>query len=482
MLRPTATMSIAITTLIKFKKMKKIIYFLIASSPMLAWAQQNVITYNPVDKQVLLTEVNAENNLETLVVIDEQDFNTVQYDKDGRVTELTNSLGTLAFEYEDNCINVTYNIDGQILSRHVYYYQDTKEYAKLTKLIKDWAGTLNTTDRVVNFMNSDAFKSTYEFLDNTFDGVSNPVKALYENVLRKAVYGEKKDMNGMDEAFDDMISLVLKMSEGVKDNIKDAVFTNPRKYFDKFVSYVYNLHKEKYNRQKANNNFKMSWREGLWEKVVRNEITIEEATAKVAEVMAKKEQYEKEHPNEFADILIEMTTDEQTGEEKIEFREVAKTSDDALLESSAASAEGDADLIFKKLDNYINHSEYGRLDNMFIYYNYYKSTGPEEWTYKRHPSTESGKLTLQRHSPPLNGASFGVEPSKWKNPFYKVELYYENDVDYSNWGTVMVRLWLTPSGSILNTYIMDYRHQYSDEVNIPTPKITGSDWLNLVFD
>ena len=265
MLRPTATMSIAITTLIKFKKMKKIIYFLIALSPMLAWAQQNVITYNPVDKQVLLTEVNAENNLETLVVIDEQDFNTVQYDKDGRVTELTNSLGTLAFEYEDNCINVTYNIDGQILSRHVYYYQDTKEYAKLTKLIKDWAGTLNTTDRVVNFMNSDAFKSTYEFLDNTFDGVSNPVKALYENVLRKAVYGEKKDMNGMDEAFDDMISLVLKMSEGVKDNIKDAVFTNPRKYFDKFVSYVYNLHKEKYNRQKANNNFKMSWREGLWD-------------------------------------------------------------------------------------------------------------------------------------------------------------------------------------------------------------------------
>ena len=91
-------MSIAITTLIKFKKMKKIIYFLIALSPMLAWAQQNVITYNPVDKQVLLTEVNAENNLETLVVIDEQDFNTVQYDKDGRVTELTNSSGTLAFE------------------------------------------------------------------------------------------------------------------------------------------------------------------------------------------------------------------------------------------------------------------------------------------------------------------------------------------------------------------------------------------------
>jgi hypothetical protein len=64
-----------------------------------------------------------------------------------------------------------------------------------------------------------------------------------------------------------------------------------------------------------------------------------------------------------------------------------------------------------------------------------------------------------------------------------VELYYENDVDYKNWGTVMVRLWLTPSGSVLNTYIVDCRYNHKpNEVNFPPQKITGTNWINAVFD
>ena len=197
-------------------------------------------------------------------------------------------------------------------------------------------------------------------------------------------------------------------------------------------------------------------------------------------MLAKKAQYEKEHPNKFADILIEMTTDEKTGEEKIEFREVDKTSDGALLESRAAPTEGDADMIIKKLDQYINHSEYGRLDDISMYYNYYKSGSPEEWRYTRHPSSASGKLKLQYH---YKHSYYGENSSRWKYPFYKVELYYENDVDYKNWGTVMVRLWLSPSGSVLNTYIEDCRYDHSpNELNFPQSKITGEDWLNYMFD
>lgn len=458
--------------------MKKIILLLMILSPLFAWAQKNVVTYNKDDRQVLLSCVNSNNELETLAVIDESDFNTVQYDKEGRVTELTNSLGTLSFEYEDDCVNVTYNVDGHSLARYYYHYQDSKEYKELASMITEWSGKLNTTDRVVNYMNSDAFKKTYEFIDNTLDHMTNPVKVLYEDVLRKAVYGKKEDMNGMDEAVDDMVSMVLKVSEGLVDNIQEEIFTNPRKHFDRFVSYLHDLHKRMYDRQKSNNKFEMEWRKGLWEKVLRNEITIEEATAKVNEVMAKKAQYEKEHPNKFADILIESKTDETTGEEKIVFREVAKTSDGALLESRAASDKGDADLIFKKLDKYINQSEYGRLDNMKIYYNYYK-TGSEEWSYTRQPSSAKGTLKLQYHYP----CPVASEGSKWKAPFYKVELYYENDVDYKNWGTVMVRLWLTPSGSVLNTYIVDCRYNHKpNEVNFPPQKITGTNWINAVFD
>ena len=460
--------------------MKKIILSLIALSPVFAWAQKDVVTYNKDDKQVVVSHVNSENYLETLAVIDANDFNTVQYDNEGRVTELTNSLGTLSFEYDDDCVDVTYHIDGHTLARSYYHYKDSKAYQELASLIKDWSGKLNTTDRVVNYMNSDAFKKTYEFVDNALDHVGNPVKSLYENVLRKAIYGKKEDMNGMDEAFDDMTSMVFKLSEGLLDNIKEEIFTNPRKHFDRFVSYLHNLHKEVYNRQKSNNNFEMAWRQGLWEKVTNGEITIAEATAKVNEVLAQKAQYEKEHPNKFADILIEVETDEKTGEEKIVFREVAKTSDGALLESRAAPSEGDTDMIFKKLDKYINNSEYGRLDGMVIYYNYYKSTGPEEWNYTRYPSSASGKLKLDHHNRPT---SFGGTSSKWKSPFYKVDLYYNNDVDYKNWGAVMVRLWLTPSGTVLNTYIIDSRYECNpNEFSMPPQKITGEDWINAVFD
>ena len=103
--------------------MKKIILLLMVLSPILAWAQKNVVTYNKDDRQVLLSCVNSNNELETLAVIDESDFNTVQYDKEGRVTELTNSLGTLSFEYEDDCVNVTYNVDGHSLARYYYHYK-----------------------------------------------------------------------------------------------------------------------------------------------------------------------------------------------------------------------------------------------------------------------------------------------------------------------------------------------------------------------
>ena len=451
-----------------------LILTLIVLSPLFVWAQRDVVTYNKADKQIVLSHVSTDNNLETLAVIDENDFNTVQYDKDGRVTELTNSLGTLSFEYEDDCVNVTFNIDGHKLARYYYHYQDSKAAQELATQIQDWSGKLNTTDQVVNFMNSDAFKKSYDFIDNTLDHVNSPVKSLYENVLRKAVFGKKEEMNGMDEAFDDMISLVLKLREGFVDNLSEAVLKNPRKHFDSFVSYLHNLHKRMYDRQKSNNNFEIEWRKGLWEKVSNGEITIEQATAKVAEVMAKKAQYEKEHPN--TDILIEMETDAETGEENIRFVEVAKTSDGALLESRAAEPVGNSDMIMKKLDKYINNSEYGRLDKMLIYYNYFKNHSPEEWDYTR----QAGKLKLQYHSTAVTFDEYGT---KWKSPFYKVELYYENDVDHKNWGTVMVRLWLTPSGSILNTYIVDCRYDHSsNEVTFQQQKITGTNWINAVFD
>ena len=457
--------------------MKKQLLFLVALlTGLSAWAQQDIVTYNKEDKQVMLSHVNAENTFETLAIIDANDFNTVRYDKEGRVTELTNSLGSLYFEYNDDWVDVTYNIDGHTLARCYYHYKDDKAYQELAAQMQDWSGKFNTTDRVVNFMNSEAFKKSYEFLDNTLDHLNNPVKVLYDDVLRKAIYGKKENMNGMDQAFDDMVSIVLKLSKGFVNNLSDEIIMNPRKHFDNFVSYLHNLHRRMYDRQKSNNKFEMSWRQGLWDKVSNGEITIEEATAKVNDVLAKKALYEKEHPNKFTDILIEVETDAETGEEVIRFIEVAKTSDGALMESRAAEPVGNSGMILKKLDNYINNSEYGRLEKVLIYYNYFKNHSPEEWDYTR----QAGDLKLRYHK---QAPTFDEYATKWKNPFYKVELYYDNDVDYKNWGTVMVRLWLTPSGSILNTYIEDARYHHNpNEVNFPQVKITGTNWLNAAFD
>ena len=451
-------------------------------APMLVLAQRNVLTYNEQDKQVMFCHVNEKNVLETFAILDEQDMNTVKYDETGRVTELTNSLGTMNLEYEDDCINLTYMVNGQLLSRHVYHYND-ENYQAMLKEVKLWSGQLNTTDKVVNFLNSKAFQKSYDQLETTLDRGGNRVKALYEKVIRKAVYGDKSQMNGMDQAVDDMISMVIKLSGGIADNIKDEIFKNPRKNFDRLVSWIYDWQNKKYQQQKKHNSFEMAWREGLWEKVLRNEITIEEATAKVTEVMAKKRQFEREHPDMFSEVMVTLSKDEATGEEKVEFKQVDTFAekDGAPLEAITASKEGNADLIWKKLDQkYISTRQYGRLDRIEIYYEYYKSASPEHWTYIRHPSSDEGKLKQQSHSPYFYGDSFGTSPNRWKFPFYKVELFYENDMDYKNWGTVMIRLWLSPSGNVLNSYMEDNRHHSNpNELDIHSPKITGSNWLNL---
>jgi hypothetical protein len=120
----------------------------------------------------------------------------------------------------------------------------------MLKEVKLWSGQLNTTDKVVNFLNSKAFQKSYDQLETTLDRGGNRVKALYEKVIRKAVYGDKSQMNGMDQAVDDMISMVIKLSGGIADNIKDEIIKNPRKNFDRLVSWIYDWQNKKYQQQK----------------------------------------------------------------------------------------------------------------------------------------------------------------------------------------------------------------------------------------
>ena len=450
--------------------------------PLHTFAQKDVITFNEKDKQMMFCHINEQNNLETFTIIDTNDQNTICYDDEGRIKELTNSLGTLQFEYEEDCISAKYQVDGQLLSRHVYKYTEINECKQHAEAFKSWKGTLTTTDKVINFQNSNAFKKGYEYCKKVTEKLGNPIKALYEDVLRKAIYGEKKDMNGIDQAFDDLISVYLKAAVGVKktvkNRVKEIVLKDPRKHWSSFVNVIHDFINESYQLNKSNNNYEMAWREGLKEKVLRNEITIEEASAKVAEVLAKKKKLrlEEKDPLEVSDTkeIIDYDADK----DKITVKEINNgDSPNIPLEAKNAPSSGDVDLVWKGINSYVTSKNYGRLDYVTIYYHYYAGANNGKWLYQRQPSTEAGKIKLVHKS-----RDGGIDNNKLDYPFYKVELTYLNDYDYNNWGDVLVRLWLSPSGKVINTYIVDKRHKHSltdPGANLKEPKISGSDWLNL---
>ena len=341
------------------RKRERFFVLLLALFPQILWAQMSVVTYNQSAKQVLLCTANQRHNIDTLYVVDEKDINTVCFANDGTVTEMTNSLGTLNFEYDDDCVDVTYHVDGQLLSRHVYHYADTEEYRQFRKQTAEWQGKMDTDNIVVNFLNSKAFQTTYEFQDNLFDNLGNPAKAMYDNVIKPAVYGDKTNMNGIDQAVDDIIGVVLKCAvpdDLLMEKTVGKWLKNPKETFGGFVSSLHDWLFKNYKLQKQHNDYEMAWRQGLREKVMRNEITMEEATAKVSEVIEKKKEFIRNNSvDPIFDKVAVVTSKDENGEEKYDYQVNGGINEVGVpLEALQAPYEGDIPVVWNNIKNILS--------------------------------------------------------------------------------------------------------------------------------
>lgn len=120
----------------------------------------------------------------------------------------------------------------------------------------------------------------------------------------------------------------------------------------------------------------------------------------------------------------------------------------------------------EQYQKYTESTTYGELESVTIYYFYLKSDDVK-WDYAK----RNGKLELTHHHSERPEGS-----EKREYPFYKVDLYYVNNKDKNNWGSVKIRLWLSPSGRIINVYTFDCRGKQGEF----TPgKSIGDDWFNF---
>lgn len=201
-----------------------------------------------------------------------------------------------------------------------------------------------------------------------------------------------------------------------------------------------------YERQKNLNEQVQEWRQGIKEKVLRNEITIAEATEQIAKIEKERQSYKKIYAGFGQDVAVTITK-----------------KDGRPAEERNAPAKGESSTVMRIVNEFSNRYKYGTLDHIKIIY-YTPSNGHEDWSY----SLEKGKLALSNHN-------YSEGYGKLEHPHYRVWLDYSNDVNPKVWGSVQVQLWLSPGGNILNSYIIDCRGTQADYMNGKLPRKTRGD-------
>lgn len=432
-------------------------------SSMSAHAQMDVATYNKDRHQLVNYHADRNGNLESISIVD-NDMTTIMLNVDGTAQSVVNSLATMEFEYDDNELGAKYTVDGQLLSRHVYHLDQDVDFKKFKQEYLMYKGQLNTLEEMDKFLSQGGAKLIYDITNHTLNMMQNPIKTCYE-VLTQNPYEDGKTEIVSAENLKEIITDGSSVEDVVKEFTIGYIFEHYNDWTADWASTVYKWQMQHRERQKNLNEQVQGWREGIKEKVLRNETTIEEATKKIAEIEKNRQSYKKLYAGFGQDVAVEIKENE-SGEEEITYKVVEK--DDRSAEARNAPSNGEINKMTDVVKQFTERTKYGRLDYVTIIY-YTPSCGQEEWTY----SLVNGKLVLKSHH-----ASSGQ--SKRDYPFYRIWLDYSNDVNPNVWGAVQVQLWVSPGGTILNTYTIDCRGKQSDYMQGKLPsKTAGDQWFMI---
>ncbi|UKK53169.1 transforming acidic coiled-coil-containing protein [Prevotella sp. E2-28] len=427
------------------------------TTPMLVHAQMDVATYNKERHQLINYHTNSQGNLESISIVDD-DMTTIMLNVDGTTRSIVNSLATMEFEFDDTELDANYTVDGQRLSRCVYHIDQDVDFKKFKQEYLMYKGELNTLDKMDKFLSQGGAQLIYDATKHTLDMMSNPIQTCYGVLTKNPYEKEKTEIISADN-----IAEIVAGESSVMDKMKEFtigyIFEHYNDWTADWASTVYKWMVKHYERQKNLNEQVQEWRQGIKEKVLRNEITIAEATEQIAKIEKERQSYKKIYAGFGQDVAVTIT--EKDGQEEVTYKVVDK--DGRPAEERNAPAKGESSTVMRIVNEFSNRYKYGTLDHIAITY-YTPSNGHEDWSY----GLEKGKLVLKDHT--------DVEgDGKREHPHYRVWLDYSNDVNPKVWGSVQVQLWLSPGGNILNSYIIDCRGTQADYMNGKLPRKTRGD-------
>lgn len=439
--------------------MKKNLPVIIAAllMPILAHAQQDVATYNADRHQLVNYHVNSDGNLEAVSIIDD-DMTTIKLNADGTAQSVINSLATMEFEYDNNELNAKYIVDGYRLSRCVYHMDEDVDFKKFKQEYLMYKGKLNTLEQMDKFLSQGGAKLIYDMTNHSLGLMKNPIKTCYE-ALTQDPYEEGNTKLVSAENLSEIISGESSVWDKIKDHTIGYIFEHYNDWTADWASTVYKWQVRHCERQKNLNEQVQEWRQGIKDKVLSNEISIAEATEKIAKIERERQAYKKIYAGFGQDVTVSIT--EKDGKEEITYNVVDK--DGRSAEARNAPAKGNISVVLDIVRKFAEKSKYGVLDGVTITY-YTPSNGHEDWSY----TCKKGKLEQESHS---SVGGWG----KLEYPYYRVWIDYSNNTDANVWGSVQVQMWISPGGTILNTYVLDCRGKQSDYDNFKFPrKETGN--------
>ena len=426
-------------------------------APVLVYAQMDVATYNKERHQLINYHTNSEGNLESVSIVDD-DMTTIKLNVDGTTRSIVNSLATMEFEYDDTELDAKYAVDGHRLSRCAYHIDEDVDFKKFKQEYLMYKGELNTLEKMDKFLSQGGAQLIYDAANHTLDLMSNPIKTCYE-VLTQNPYEKEETAIISADNFAEIVTGESSVADVIKDYTVGYIFEHYNDWTANWASNVYKWMVKHYERQKNLNEQVQEWRQGLWEKVLRNETTIAEASAQIAKIEKGRQSYKKIYAGFGQDVAVTIT--EKDGQEEVTYTVVDK--DGRPAEERNAPAKGESSTVMNIVNNISKRYKYGTLDHIAIAY-FTPSNGEEHWSY----NLEKGKMVLTSHT-------YSEGDGKREHPYYMVWIDYSNNVNVNVWGAVQVQLWLSPRGNILNTYVIDCRGTQADYMKGKLPHKTTGD-------
>lgn len=425
-------------------------------APVFVHAQMDVATYNKEKHQLINYHTNSEGNLESVSIVDD-DMTTIMLNVDGTTQSIVNSLATMEFEYDDTELDAKYAVDGHRLSRCAYHIDEDVDFKKFKQEYLMYKGELNTLEKMDKFLSQGGAQLIYDAAKHTLDLMSNPIQTCYD-VLTQNPYEEEETEIISADNITDIMTGESSVMDVIKERTIGYIFEHYNDWTANWASTVYKWMVRHHEHQKNMNEQVQEWRKGLWEKVLRNETTIEEATAQIAEIEKGRQSYKKIYAGFGQDVAVTIT--EKDGQQEVTYTVVDK--DGRPAEERNAPAKGESSIVMKIVNEFANRYKYGRLEHIGITY-YSPSNGQEDWSY----GLEKGKMVLTSHN-------YSEGDGKREHPYYMVWIDFMNDVNVNVWGAVQVQLWVSPGGGILNSYTIDCRGTQADyqKGNLPH-KTTG---------